>query len=777
MSDTIPHRTGFLNTLKQFLGGGRTLLEQKAQMEALLNAVPGEYCGWSSHKDMIFSHGLLPLLELDTLKTIDDIQHILDPGDAAALVGAFDRLQTTGQPFELDVKHAISDKYFRIRGIRGQSDDPGARFDILWFEDRTKDHQAHKETHSLKEELEDNYDQLQAILDLLPLPLWTRDEEAKISWCNKTYAEILGTTPATVLAEQKDLPVKSPSKSSKDAAKKLAQGGLSSKEAHDVLGYLIINGKRHMMKLSEMKLPQNKQSLGLAVDITREEELVTEQRRYAEANKELLEQLGSAVGIFDADQRLEFYNTAFSQLWHLEDSYLNSRPRLGDIMEKLRETRRLPEQADFRRFKQGWLDMFTSLLAPTEDMLYLPDGTAVRMLNIPHPLGGIMMSFEDVTSRLELESSYNTLIAVQRETLDNLTEGVSVYGGDGRLKLWNPSFAKLWQLSPETLEGEPHITRLAEKMKKRVDERAKKEIYDDIVAQALNRKARSGRIECKDGTLLSYGTVPLPDGGVLVTHVDHTDTVRVENALREKNEALQAGEKLKLDFLANVSYQLRTPLNAIMGFTEILDNEYFGTLNDRQKEYTKSLHDAGVRLLHLINDILDLSTIEAGYMSIEKQDVAVMPMLEALMDLTNDWARKENLHIKLECPKNIGSVQADERRLKQAMLNLIRNAINYTPAEGRITLIAKRTKEALLLSVQDTGPGIPREEIQRIFAPFERITNDNEGTNVEAESVRKREGAGLGLTLVKNIIELHEGTITIDSKPGEGTVATISLPI
>jgi signal transduction histidine kinase len=503
--------------------------------------------------------------------------------------------------------------------------------------------------------------------------------------------------------------------------------------------------------------------------MTREEELQKEQTRYASANKELLEQLGSAIAIFDAAQKLEFYNSAFSQLWHLEDQYLNTRPKLGDIMEKLREGRRLPEQVDFRRFKDSWLNMFTSLITPHEEMLYLPDASALRMLAVPHPMGGLMMTFEDVTSRLELESSYNTLIAVQKETLDNLAEGVAVYGGDGRLKLWNPSFARLWNLNPEDMSGEPHVARLAEKMKLRFAPEAAEENRKALIAQTIDRRFGEGQLAAGDGTLIAYSTVPLPDGGTLVTHVDVTDKVRVENALREKNAALETAEQLKIDFLANVSYQLRTPLNAIMGFAEILGKEYFGPLNLRQKEYSSGIEEAGHRLISLIDDILDLSTIEAGYLELSRDTVAVSNTLEDIYLLTREWARKEGVNVRLDRADDMGTIIADERRLKQVLLNLIRNAITFTPQGGEITLLARFDGEGLALGVADTGPGIPPEAQKRVFEPFERV-HDETGVGPA------RRGAGLGLTLVKNIVELHGGHVELESEIGKGTLVTVHLP-
>ncbi|HRQ61305.1 MAG TPA: ATP-binding protein, partial [Alphaproteobacteria bacterium] len=351
--------------------------------------------------------------------------------------------------------------------------------------------------------------------------------------------------------------------------------------------------------------------------------------------------------------------------------------------------------------------------------------------------------------------------------------GVAAFGGDGRLKLWNPSYGRLWGLHPEDLESEPHISRIVEKVKPRFDEKKWATSRDDLMAMTLDRTMQEGRLSCLDGTLIDYSAVPLPDGGVLITFTDMTDTVRVENALREKNSALEAAEKLKLDFLANVSYQLRTPLSAIMGFNDILDQEYFGPLNARQKEYTKDIQSASNRLLGLINDILDLSTIEAGYMSLDLAPVDIKPMLESLLDLTQDWARKEKIEVSLNCPADIGSVEIDERRVKQALVNLIRNSIAFTPSGGAITIRAGKDKAGVMLIVEDTGVGIHRENQARIFQPFERAQR---GFAQNTEKNQVGGGAGLGLSLVKNIADLHGGRVDLQSEPGSGTRVSLFFP-
>jgi signal transduction histidine kinase len=252
---------------------------------------------------------------------------------------------------------------------------------------------------------------------------------------------------------------------------------------------------------------------------------------------------------------------------------------------------------------------------------------------------------------------------------------------------------------------------------------------------------------------------------VLLSYQDVTDTQRVQRVLRERNEALETAGRLKSEFIANVSYELRTPLNAIIGFAEILAQEYFGTLTPRQLDYSRGILDSSHRLLSLINDILDLATVEAGYMTLETRPVDIAEMLESVMTFTRERARNQNLDLTLDCPAAIGAIDADERRLKQALFNLISNAIKFTPSGGSIQLGATREPGGLVLWVSDTGIGIPRADQERVFEKFER-----------SDQQPQQSGAGLGLSLVKSLIELHGGRVTIESAPDTGTSVRCHLP-
>jgi signal transduction histidine kinase len=390
------------------------------------------------------------------------------------------------------------------------------------------------------------------------------------------------------------------------------------------------------------------------------------------------------------------------------------------------------------------------------------------MIVVPRPMGGSLLTLEDVTSRLQLETSFNTLMAVQQETIDNLAEGIAVFGEDGRLKLSNQSFAKMWNLRSEDLGDTVHISKLVEKMKALFDEKLRPEMRNALLGNGLERSPRRGRLRFGHGAIIEYAVVPLPDGNILNTYSDITNTVKVEQALLEKNAALEEAERLKTNFLANVSYQLRTPLNTMMGFAEMLHQQYFGKLNERQIEYTSSMIEAGQRLVSLINDILDLSTIEAGYLKLIPAEINVKELIERVAGLTEEWARKQRLEIVIQCKDPGLMIVADDRRLRQVLLNLISNAFNYSPNGGQVTLSAERAGDFVVLGIRDTGIGIPAEDIERIFTPFDKINS---------RKVQKRSGAGLGLTLVKNIVELHGGQVMIESREGLGTYVSCRLPL
>jgi signal transduction histidine kinase len=648
--------------------------------------------------------------------------------DAMQLETARLALQSEGIPFSASFVTRRGAAY----GVEGRRAGNGDA--VLWLLDASAAVTVQRARHETAD--------LRHMLDAIPLAVWRRGPDRALVDCNRAYASAVDTTIDAAIAEGREL----------------ASGARAGECRHVVIG-----GSRRLIEIGEVPFPTGG-VIGFACDRTDLEAAEAELWRHVNAHAEVLENIRASVAIYGPDKRLKFFNAAFASMWGIVEDWLAAQPSFEEVLERLREARRLPEAADFRAFKCEQLGLFTSVIRPQQDLLHLPDGRTLLLSISPHPFGGLTFVYEDVSDRLALERSCNTLTQVRRATLDHLFEGIAVYGSDGRLKLHNPAYLEIWALSEADVAGEPHIGEILEKTRALLDDGGdewptrKERLISKITAHAQ----ASGAVYRSDGSMLQEATVPLPDGNVLVTYLDVTDSAQYERVLRERNEALETAGRLKSEFIANVSHELRTPLNAVIGFADILANQYFGDLNPRQLDYSRSILQSSQQLLRLINDILDLATVEARYMVLEIGRVEVFDILQTVLALTRERAKSGGLEIELCCPPDIGTIAVDELRLKQALFNLISNAIKFTSPGGAIRIEAERSGGEMHLTVADTGIGIPLSDQTRVFEKFERGT--------------RRSGAGLGLSLVKSLIELHGGTVTIDSGSGRGTTVTCHLP-
>ena len=495
---------------------------------------------------------------------------------------------------------------------------------------------------------------------------------------------------------------------------------------------------------------------------------------------EVLEALAIPIALFGADGRLAAFNGACANLWRLDRAWLETGPALNEILEALRARRRLPEVPDFHAYKteQARLLRLTSPAPPA--LIHLPDDTILSLRASPRAGGGAIFVYEDVTGELALKSSLKTATRVQDVTLDNLHEGVAVFGADGRLKLANREFKRLWNLNPEAFDAGAHLADFIEAMRPYRQDIADWPLFRERLAgRLLSRRAGRGRIERSDDTVIDYATVPLPDGAVLLGYLDATDAARTEEVLLERALAFEEAARLKSQFIANVSHEIRTPLTSVIGFAEVLAAGHFGTLTPRQLDYAQHICDSANGLMTVVADILDLASIEAGALELRLDAVDVHAMLVSVLGLVRERARRRELLVTFDAPTDIGWIQADESRLKQILFHLLSNAIAFTPPQGGVRLLAGREGDQVVLAVADTGIGIPLGDQARVQMPFEKIIPvrvDAGGALARAASAPGTGGAGLGLTLVRRLIELHGGTVELKSLPNRGTTVTCRLP-
>ncbi len=602
---------------------------------------------------------------------------------------------------------------------------------------------------------------LESVLASLPFPIWWRLADLTPDGGNPAHARVFGTDTETA----------DPAGSAKGfrfAERRLAERAQRTAVAQCESHSTVVDGARRLFEITEMPTADAKLLVGYAIDMTSVEEGQAALAAHIDAHADVLESLGAAIAIFGPDRRLRFFNSAFAQLWRIDRALLEERPTMGALLELLREHGRLPEIVDFPAYKREQDRRFTTVIEPVEELVHLPSGETLRSTVSPHPGGSLLFVYEDVTDRLALERSFNTLNAVQRETLNNLHEAVSVFGSDGRLRLWNPAWQSMWKIDPAMAGSSPHIANLIDKTRGfyRIEATAWNTMRNRLVPQVTSPSRLSGRFERTDGTVLDYAVVPLPDGGCLVTYIDVTDSLRVQRALEERNVALENADKLKSQFIANVSYELRTPLNAIVGFSELLADSASGPLNRRQRSFVDSVLQASAQLIALINDILDLATIEAGYLELHPRPVDLFGLLQGLAEMLESRAAAQRIDLVFDCPKTVGEIDADPTRLRQAVFNLLSNALKFTPPGGTVTLSVHRGSTDIRIEIADTGSGIPPEDLARVFRSFER-----------GDPSARESGAGLGLSLTKSLVELHGGSVTLQSTPGSGTRAICILPL
>ena len=242
---------------------------------------------------------------------------------------------------------------------------------------------------------------------------------------------------------------------------------------------------------------------------------------------------------------------------------------------------------------------------------------------------------------------------------------------------------------------------------------------------------------------------------------------RLFREIEDKSRQIEAANRHKSEFLANMSHELRTPLNAIIGFSEVLGERLFGELNEKQAEYTQDILTSGQHLLSLINEILDLSKVEAGRMELETASFDLPLAIDNARTFVRERATKHGITLDVEVDERLGDYVGDERKIKQILLNLLSNAVKFTPEGGRIRIDARQSDGAVEISVSDTGIGIAPDDLPKIFEEFRQVRTDY---------AHKSEGTGLGLTLAKKFVELHGGKIWVESEAGKGSTFTFSLP-
>ncbi len=674
----------------------------------------------------------------------------LEPAVATQVEEAAERLLNRGEAFSIAAV-SLRGRHLEISGR------PVSGSAVMRIRDVSGDRLQLAQVREKIAQAEGSSTGLRLALGSAAILAWGRDSDGRMVWCNTPYA-LAVEAPSDEAAVDSGAELFDPVQR-REAAAAIRDAGVWKRRASAV-----VNGERRTFALAEVRTAFG--SAGVAQDVTEIAALRAEMERNEDDYSRMIDRLSTAVAIFDKSKRLTFYNAAYRQIWPLEPAFLDQRPTDGEILDRLRTKRQLPEQANFREWKAQLMNAYQAI-EPSETVWYLPDGRALRVVTSPNPKGGVTYLYDDATQSYALASKVNALTQVQGETLDALKEGVAVFGADGRMKLFNPVFAEIWSIDVVKLRDRPHIDEIASACRSLCQDPA---LWDGLRAMIVglneHRESRAARIARNDGLTLDCAALPLPDGATLLTSLDVTASANVERALTERNQALVAAEKLRNDFVNHVSYELRTPLTNIIGFTQLLAAGGVGPLNPKQLEYAGFITNSSHALLAIIDDILDLASIDAGALELRLESVDVAEAMRAAAAGVQDRLDEAAIEMRMVMTDGVGSFRADGRRVRQVLFNLLSNAINYSEPGQTVTLAAMRRGAEVVFKVSDRGRGIPPEMIDRVFDRFETLPNGS-----------RHRGPGLGLSIVKAMVELHKGRVLIDTAANEGTTVTCIFPV
>ena len=597
----------------------------------------------------------------------------------------------------------------------------------------------------------------QSVLDISPSYIWIWDENHKIIWVNTAYINFVGVQNRDEIIDQQQELI---DKHSKD--KLLAELTLSGTVSRGVP--TVINGVRRLIDITLSRAGSG--VLAFGTDRSDFLDIQNKLNQTIENHSGTLDKLTTAVAIFDSSKHLQFYNTAFQNLWDFDPAFLDLKPDHSTVLNNLRTARKLPEQSDWQRWKDDLFEVYQSV-DPVEHWWYLPDGQTLRVIANPHPHHGVTWVFENITEELDLKSRYNALIQVQGETLDHLSEAVAVFAPDGTLRLSNPTFQKMWQLSDEDLGENAHISKITKLCASRIEApQSWENLQTTITGLDDGRGDLKGRMKLLSGRHVDYALMPLPNGQSMLTFVDVSASVEVENVLVDRNTALEQADDLKNAFIEHVSYELRSPVTNIIGFSELLGSPEFGQLNIKQGEYLDHINSSSSSLLALINNVLDLATVDAGIIELELNEIDIPAMIDAARDGVLDQMRERNISLNVEISQLAGPLIGDENKIRQVLFNLLSNAVAWSSDGDEVLLSCAGNAENVAFSVTDYGNGLPKEVSDTVFNRFESHS-----------TAHKRGGAGLGLAIVKSFVELHGGTTELHSTRGKGTTVTCHIPI
>ena len=490
-----------------------------------------------------------------------------------------------------------------------------------------------------------------------------------------------------------------------------------------------------------------------------------------ETLREAIESISEGFLMYDADDRLVLCNSRFRELYAVAADDFVIGETFENILRTAAERGQYPEAAGR---VDAWVDQrlrqHRELAGPIERRL--PHGRWVKITERRTRSGNIVGIRTDITDLKAREAEFRESEQRLRRIVDALQEGFVLYDAEDRLVMWNDKWLELHRgIADIVAPGVPFETTIRASVERRLYPAAYG-CEEAFLADRLEKHRNPGEPfvrQQRDGRWFIIREVPTQDGGIFALNIDITELKNAERIAHEARVEAERASRTKSAFLANMSHEFRTPLNAIIGFSEVIGRETFGPVgNATYRQYALDIHESGRHLLALINDLLDLSKVESGVDELFEEDLDVSRLFAAAARFVLPLARQKRLALELKVPEAAPALRADDRKVTQVLVNLVTNAVKFTPDGGRVAVTASWAGDSgYAIEIADNGIGIAPEDLPHVILPFNQISN---------VANRRYAGTGLGLPLSKVLVEQHGGTFEIRSEPGKGTVVTARFP-
>lgn len=644
----------------------RTAEEETAVLDQALETQPDGYYLWRYDSVGFLmqtgaSRRLAVLLNLKAGKSssFEEVLEKLTTESAELLADELARMRSTGTPFAAEVSDGVH--FFQVSGRRCLTEKQLPLLDILWVRDVTTERLEKAELTRTATELKERNETFNTAFNALPFPVWLRGDDLTVKACNEAYAKAVHAESPEKAANGK---IELVYESSPRDARVLAAASRASGKERKAREFVVMNGKRRLVEASENPLPTG--TIGFVRDVTVEQELKENLDLHVASHNGVLEHLKTAIAVFDADTRLRFYNMAFLNLWNLDEDWLDGAPTYSHFLDMLREKRKLPENRNFSDFKNRELSLFSSLITETTDHLHLPNGATLRRTVSPHPLGGLFISYEDVTDHLSMERSMSVLSETQSIVFNHLREAVLLFDRDGRLKAANAAYKALWDFPDQDSLS---VAETIESQKPYFDEAKWPSLKEQILSVVSEHSGEEFQILRPDGKVLDFMAISVPGGGIFVSYTDATNEEKAFANAAEKDNLLK-----------------KTKAAAVA--TDRLREKFF----DRLKTLVPASSDDDGKFA--LEQLSDLTLIETGSSVLELNSVILEKILTDLIRTIRKRATERGVSVVLTSEEEKTVLIADRKRLKQGLFALMDAALDDTAAGTELSVEVKKGTDA-----------------------------------------------------------------------------------